>query len=682
VLDMVSCRAARWLCHLLLTVVLLVGAAPASAADADSTLLPAHAADRIIVGFEPNATRLERRRALAVTGPASPRAASPIAPDVAVLELGAGQPVASAIGATRQMPGVSYAEPDYRVWTAATADDPYYLAGEQWGAYGDATVPHANPFGSGAGEAWSAGHVGASSIIVGIIDEGVAIQHPELADNIWRNPAETVDGVDEDGNGYVDDVSGWDFYHDDATVYDSTADDHGTHVAGTIGARGGNGVGVAGVNWRVSLIAAKFMGPDGGYVSDAIRALDYITDLKIRHGLDIVATNNSWSGGGYSRALNDAIDRGGDAGILFITAAGNEGRDIDASPAYPAAYRCVKRADDSPRGWDCAVAVANLRSDGELASDSNRGATGVDLAAPGSAIISTSPVASGSYARLSGTSMAAAHTSGAVALCASVDPSLPAARLRELLLDSGSITGSLVGRTVSQARLDIGALVAACAAVDPPPAQATVEVDDLDMAFHRFGSGWHESADGYRGHHFWAPTRDDARTLYGTWKPLLDNAGWYEILVHIPVVHATSRRASYRIKTSSGWVTRVRNQQKRQGTWVSLGSHHLSSTPIVQLADRTDESVSLARSVAFDAARFVSVGGSLPELVRQRHYDRAPRWCRGARGGRSGSCLLVRFVHLDAGEAEGERLLRGRVEVEDGTFGHGAFAEHRPVQLD
>jgi subtilisin family serine protease len=627
VFDMVSRLPAPWPRHLLLTVVLLVlpvllvSADPASTAGAAPAWLPAHAADRVIVGFEPDATRRERRRALAVAGPAWPRAASPIAPDVAVLELGAGQPVAGAIRAVRQAPGVSYAEPDYRVWTAATADDPYYLAGEQWGAYGEATVPHANPFGSGAGEAWSAGHVGASGIFVGIIDEGVAIQHPELADNIWRNPAETVDGVDEDGNGYVDDVWGWDFYHDDATVYDSTADDHGTHVAGTIGARGGNGVGVAGVNWRVSLIAAKFMGPGGGYVSDAIRALDYITDLKIRHGLDIVATNNSWSGGGYSRALNDAIDRGGDAGILFITAAGNEGRDIDASPAYPAAYRCVTRADGSPRGWDCVVAVANLRSDGELASDSNRGASGVDLAAPGSAIISTFPVATGSYARLSGTSMAAAHASGAVALCASVAPTLPPARLRELLLDSGAFTGSLAGRLVSQARLDIGALVAACVAAHPPPAQAMVEVDDLDGAFHRFGSGWAEGAEGYGGHHFWAPTRDGARTLYGAWKPLLAQAGWYDVLVHIPVAHATSRRASYRVKTSSGWVTRVRNQQKRQGTWVSLGIHHLSSTPIVQLADRTDESDSMARSVAFDAARFVPIAASPPELAQERRHD-------------------------------------------------------------
>jgi subtilisin family serine protease len=609
------------LLRLLLAVLLLAAAAPAPAAAAVPGLLPAHAGDRIIVGFEPDVVRRERRRALAIVGPARSTAASPIALDVAVVELRAGQPVPGAIRAIRQVPGVSYAEPDYRVWAAADADDPYYVSGEQWGAYGDATVPHANPFGSGAAEAWSAGRVGAPRTFVGIVDEGVAIQHPDLADNIWRNPLETVDGVDEDGNGYVDDVSGWDFYHDDASIYDSPADDHGTHVAGTVGARGGNGVGVAGVNWRVSLIVAKFMGPGGGYVSDAIQALDYITDLKTRHGLDIVATNNSWSGGGYSRALNDAIDRGGDAGILFVSAAGNEGRDIDTSPAYPASYRCVTRANGDPRGWDCAIAVANLRSDGELAPDSNRGAASVDLAAPGSGIISTYPAASGSYAFLSGSSMAAAHASGALALCASADPSLSAAALRELLLGTASASAPLDGRIAGGARLDIGALIAACAPA-PPPTPPTIEVDDLDTAFRRFGAGWYEGDGGYAGHHYWATTRADTRSLYGTWKPLLPQPGWYDILVYVPAsAHASSDRASYRVRTSMGWVTRIRSQRKRQGTWVSLGIHHLASTPVVQLADRTDEASSLGRHVAFDAVRFVPTAGPPPELAQARPHE-------------------------------------------------------------
>jgi subtilisin family serine protease len=606
---------------LLPAALLLAIGLPTAAAAAERPLEPAYARDRIIVGFAPGSSGKERLRVLDSVGRGQTRAASPIAPDVMVVELGSGWSVASSIRAVRHEPGVAYVEPDYRVWPVAAADDPYYRDGQQWGMYGGATVPHANRYGSGAGEAWSVGWVGASRIAVAIVDEGVAIEHPELVENIWRNPGETLDGLDEDGNGYIDDLTGWDFYHDDATVYDGTTDDHGTHVAGTIGARGGDGRGVAGVDWRVALIPVKFLGPDGGYVSDAIRALDYVTDLKQRHGLDIVASNNSWSGGGYSQALNDAIDRGGDAGILFIAAAGNDGRDIDASASYPAAYRCVTRADGSPRGWDCSVAVANLTPDGQLAADSNWGRESVDLAAPGTGIVSTYPAALGGYAFLSGTSMAAAHATGAVALCASVDPTLAAATLRGLLLGSSVDTTSLVGRTASDGRLDIGTLIPACVPAPPPPIPPALEVDDLDGAFRRFGSGWSEGASGYAGHHYWAWTRDDIRSLYGTWKPLLDQAGWYDILVHIPDGHATSQRASYRIRTSVGWVTRIRNQQKRQGTWVSLGIHHLSSTPTLQLSDRTDEAASLGRSVAFDAARFVPVAGPPPELARGGPHD-------------------------------------------------------------
>ncbi len=599
---------------------LIISTAPLQAADTDAVLAPAHASDRVIVGFEAAATKRQRRRAVGSVGPASTSAASPIAPDVTIVELAAGQSVGQVVREMRARPGVAYAEPDYRVWPAATSDDPHYLDGDLWGMYGDETTPHVNRFGSGAGEAWAGGHTGSSSILVGIIDEGIALEHPELSGNIWRNPAETPDGADDDGNGYVDDVAGWDFYHDDATVYDSTADDHGTHVAGTIGARGGNGVGVAGVNWRVSMIPAKFMGTRGGYISGAVRALDYITDLKLRHDLEIVATNNSWTGGGYSQALNDAIDRGGDAGILFIAAAGNDGSDIDASPSYPASYRCITQADGSPRGWDCVIAVANLQSDGSRRPDSDWGRSGVDLGAPGTDILSTYPPGDGGYTSLSGTSMSTAHVSGAVALCAAADASLPARRLRELLLATSAPTDSLMGYTASGSRLDVGALVAACAPAPPPPSAVTVEVDDLDAIFRRFGTGWREGDSGYRDHHYWVPTRERTRSVYGSWRPLLAQAGWYDVRVYIPLRHATSHRASYRVRTSSGWVTRIRNQDKRRGTWVSLGIHHLTTTPIVQLADKTGEDDSLGRRLAFDAARFVPADGPPPTSVAKGHH--------------------------------------------------------------
>ncbi len=184
----------------------------------------------------------------------------------------------------------------------------------------------------------------AASVYVGIIDEGYMYTHEDLAANAWTNPGEIAgNGIDDDGNGYVDDVHGWDFDGNNNTVFDGVNDDHGTHVAGTIGATGGNGTGVAGVCWSVKLISAKFLGSNGGTTANAIKAVDYLTDLKTRHGLNFVATNNSWGGGGFSQALKDAIDRAGTADILFVAAAGNGGRDgvgdnNDTTPNYPSSY--------------------------------------------------------------------------------------------------------------------------------------------------------------------------------------------------------------------------------------------------------------------------------------------------------------------------------------------------------
>lgn len=344
---------------------------------------------------------------------------------------------------------VEFAEPNYIYTHQAVSNDPYYTGGLLWGMYGDATSP-SNLYGSQAGEAWAAGKTGSNTVYVGIIDEGVHWSHEDLAANIWVNPYDPPNGIDDDGNGYVDDIRGWDFDGNNNTTYDGTQDDHGTHVAGTIGAVGGNGKGVAGVVWNVKIITAKFLGRRGGTTANAVKAVDYITDLKKRHGLNIVATNNSWGGGGYSKALYDAIERANQEGILFIAAAGNGGLDgvgdnNDVTPSYPASYTNSN-----------IIAVAAITSTGAKASYSNYGATSVDIGAPGSGIYSTLPnKTNNGYGSYSGTSMATPHVTGAAALYASTHPGASAATIKNAILTSAVPTPSLAGKCVTGGRLNV-----------------------------------------------------------------------------------------------------------------------------------------------------------------------------------------------------------------------------------
>jgi subtilisin family serine protease len=290
------------------------------------------------------------------------------------------------------------------------------------------------------------------------VDEGIQVLHPDLAGNIWRNPGETAgDRIDNDGNGYVDDINGWNFVNNNGTVYGGrTLDAHGTHVAGTIGAKGNNATGVVGVNWNVNIISAKFLAATGGTTSNAIKAIDYLTDLKRRGLANIVAINNSWGGGGSSQALLDAINRAGDQNILFIAAAGNSGLNNDASVSYPSNYVCDNAGS---RGWDCVVAVASINSTGARSAFSNFGLTTVDLGAPGEVIWSTVP---GGYLNYSGTSMAAPHVTGAAALCESINPTLSAKQIRDAITSTVANTPSLLGSTATNGRLDLGAMARAC----------------------------------------------------------------------------------------------------------------------------------------------------------------------------------------------------------------------------
>jgi len=353
--------------------------------------------------------------------------------------------MSGAISALKQNPNVEFVEPNWIYTHQLVSTDPYYTNGSLWGMYGDATSP-ANVFGSQAGEAWAAGRTGSAGVYVGIIDEGIQFDHPDLLGQVWTNPYDPADGVDNDGNGYIDDIRGWDFDGNNNSIYDGgtrgSLDDHGTHVSGTIGAKANNGQGVVGVNWNVTLISGKFLGRRGGTSANAIKAVDYFTDLKTRHGLNIVATNNSWGGGGFSQALLDAIKRANTANILFIAAAGNSGTDNDATASYPANYDVAN-----------VISVAAITNTGALASFSQYGATTVDIGAPGAGIWSTT--AYNGYSSYSGTSMATPHVTGGAALYASTRPGSTAATIKAAILSNAVPTASLAGKCVTGGRLNV-----------------------------------------------------------------------------------------------------------------------------------------------------------------------------------------------------------------------------------
>lgn len=414
------------------------------------------AADELLVTYRAGARPAQRDRA---RGRSATRLAERVVPgsggrgQVELVRLGAGTDRSRATRELQADPAVAYVEPNWTYTHQATSTDPRYTSGELWGMSGPSTTP-ASTYGSNAAAAWAAGRTGSATVYVGVIDEGIQYTHPDLSGQV-RNPGETAgNGVDDDKNGYVDDVYGWDFAANNASVYDGgttgDTDDHGTHVAGTIGAKA-NGAGVVGVNWNVRMISGKFLGANGGTAANAIKAIDYFTDLKKR-GVNIVATNNSWGGGGYSQALKDAIERANQANIVFVAAAGNGGADgvgddNDTTPSYPGSYTNSN-----------VISVAAITKTGGLASFSNYSRTSVDLGAPGAAILSTT--AYNGYSTYSGTSMATPHVTGAVALYASVKPGATDTAIKAALLNSAVPTTALQGKTVTGGRLDVNRALA------------------------------------------------------------------------------------------------------------------------------------------------------------------------------------------------------------------------------
>jgi subtilisin family serine protease len=431
---------------------------------------PRHVAGELIIKYKAGVDDSGRVRARARAGAKLKRShrASRGATDEShldVVTLPAGVAPFDAIAALEADPAIEYAEPNGIHTHFATPNDP--RLGQLWALNNTGQLVAGQTRGApdadiDALEAW-ASTTGSPQVYIAVLDEGIDIGHEDLGADpsgpIWTNPYEVRDGIDNDGNGYVDDLHGFDFAANDNSLYDGHAGDlsidaHGTHVAGTIGARVNNGVGVAGLNWDVRIIPAKFLTPAGGTTDAAVRGIDYIVDLKRRHGLNIVAINASWGGGGFSQALLEAIARAGRADILFIAAAGNGGDDKlgddnDRAPEYPASYDTTALA-----GYDSVISVAATGLSDELTAFSNYGSSHVDLAAPGAYILSTTP--QNGYRYFNGTSMATPHVTGAAALI-SAATGLTARDLRTRMLAAIDPVSSLQGRMATGGRLNVRA---------------------------------------------------------------------------------------------------------------------------------------------------------------------------------------------------------------------------------
>ncbi|OQW46311.1 MAG: hypothetical protein A4S09_16490 [Proteobacteria bacterium SG_bin7] len=285
--------------------------------------------------------------------------------------------------------------------------------------------------------------VGSPNVIVAVIDTGIDFKHPDLADNQFINEKEASGkkGIDDDGNGYVDDVSGYNFYSNKPNATDDHG--HGSHCAGVIGARGNNDFGIAGVNWNVKMMPLKFLSASGsGDTEGAIKSITY----AVNNGAKVLS--NSWGGGGESRALKEAIEYALSKDVLFVAAAGNNTENTDQDPHFPSSYDVEN-----------IISVAALSNSGNLADFSNYGVKTVDLAAPGVNIMST--ILGGTFEEWSGTSMATPFVAGVAALMLSVNPNLSALALKAKILATVRPMNSLQGKVLTGGFLNANGAVRA-----------------------------------------------------------------------------------------------------------------------------------------------------------------------------------------------------------------------------
>ena len=337
-------------------------------------------------------------------------------------------------------PFVRYAEPDHIVHALATPNDPKYLDGTLWGLHNTGQNSGTADADIDAPEGWDT-RTSAPGVVVGVIDTGVRHTHEDIAANMWVNSGETgidslgrdkrTNGLDDDGNGYIDDVHGINAITRTGNPLDDQG--HGSHCAGTIAGVGNNGKGITGVAWSTRIMALKFLSSSGsGALSDAITCINYAV------AQNATLTSNSWGGGDYTQSLHDAIAAARDAGQLFIAAAANDGSNNDILPVYPATYPLEN-----------IISVAALDRNDTLASFSNYGAGSVEIGAPGVSIHSLAHTGDSDYKTLSGTSMAAPHVAGLAALACAQFPGSDKMGIKNRILRGGRPVASIQGKTVT-----------------------------------------------------------------------------------------------------------------------------------------------------------------------------------------------------------------------------------------
>ncbi|HEY9430107.1 MAG TPA: S8 family serine peptidase [Blastocatellia bacterium] len=374
-------------------------------------------------------------------------------------------------------PGVLYAEPNYIVETQLTPNDTQF--GQLWGLNNTGQTVSGQTGIAGADieavQAWDVS-TGSSNIVVGVIDTGVDYNHPDLAANIWSAPAAFSVTIGGQTINCPAGSHGFNAVNNTCTPLDDN--NHGTHCSGTIGGRGNNGSGVAGVNWTTSIMGLKFLTASGsGANADAIECIQFAIQAKQIFGnnANVRVLSNSWGGGGFSQALLDAINAANSNDMLFVAAAGNANVNTDTTPNFPSNYNAPN-----------VVSVAATDNRDNKSSFSNFGATTVDFGAPGTAILST--VRNGGFSIFSGTSMATPHVSGAAALVLS-RCNLSTAALKANLMDNVDQITALAGRTVTGGRLNVNRAIRACAGGGNPP--TTIFFDDFET-----NQGWTTNASG------------------------------------------------------------------------------------------------------------------------------------------------------------------------------------------